>query len=279
MPISLTNFVQQINPDADLTSMLDALHLNPPSVRDTQKSPHYSEKYTSNMSRENTQNLHVMQVLTEMQMAEITFRARTPMQKPLRFWKELPNSEKKQAINYAISHASQFAYTKTGNCSSRSAFAAMHLYHAIGKQAGISVCLISSATHDQFTVMIGTADKQWFVYDPLTNPELLFEHAEYTSEILKYFSPVQTPKHPLKLKITPATYSAYLAKNPEINDYLQQAFSTLKPKVVLSNLNYQYSLAGKNLVAPAQYAQVTSDAIAALQELELPEHEPKITLV
>lgn len=147
----------------------------------------------------------------------------------------------------------------------------MRLYEAIGKQEGVTVVLQSSPSHDQFVVMLCDKNKQWFVYDPLTNPELLFPHQDYQSDILSLFPRVQAPKSHLKLKITEAVYSRYAQKSSQIQDYLKEAFRTFDTSNALKNRGYRASLIQRNLVPENQYLSITSCAITALRELSEPE--------
>lgn len=85
-------------------------------------------------------------------------------------------------------HAAMFKFFNVGDCSFRCSLAALELRRTLPKEIFIS--MRSNAGKDQFYLMLGNSQLGYFVYDPLTNPTLLFHHTTYAQDVLAKFHDV-----------------------------------------------------------------------------------------
>lgn len=97
---------------------------------------------------------------------------------------------------------------------------------------------MSAPTIDHFVVYLGNNDKGWKVYDPLTNPTLIFDLDEYRREILPSFKPLARPKDKVEVVIKAPLVTLFLEKAVQALSILQ---SELKPSCQLM-LSSDYSL-------------------------------------
>lgn len=91
-----------------------------------------------------------------------------------------------------------FKHTHHGNCAHRSCFSAIEL-EKILQGSAISVTLISDHTRDHFFIELSLPGSTKLIYDPLTNPELLFTEETHQEEILPLFKQVTQTALPFKL--------------------------------------------------------------------------------
>ena len=138
------------------------------------------------------------------------------------FWGSLPTTEIEARKRHVFVKGGGFYLTGCGNCSGRATDAAMKLYHVL-KDTEVKVILYSAPSIDQFIVYLKTPDKRWHVYDPLTNPELLFSVAEYKEEIIPLFTKVPHPAREIKLTIDRDLYDSYLFFCPRLKKCLTDA--------------------------------------------------------
>ena len=117
--------------------------------------------------------------------------------------------EKAQAHLFLVKKAILFSITEIGNCSDRAAYASLILFNAL-KETGIKVALQSLETKDQFYVCLGSKETGWKIYDPLTNPSIVFDVAEYQEKMLGYFPLYAAKKSPYKLVINQKVYGQYI---------------------------------------------------------------------
>ena len=116
------------------------------------------------------------------------------------FWQpSLDNKGKSQEL-YLFHRAMIFKHTHHGNCAHRSCFSAIEL-EKILQGSAISVTLISDPTRDHFFIELSLPDSTTPIYDPLTNPELLFEAETHQEKILPLFKPVTRTALPFELTI------------------------------------------------------------------------------
>ncbi len=78
-----------------------------------------------------------------------------------------------------------------GNCANRACYAAIKLFDLF-KQTTWKISLVSNSKKDHFVLYLHDSSKQgkerkYYVYDPLTNPKVLFEFEDYIKLILPLF--------------------------------------------------------------------------------------------
>ena len=177
------------------------------------------------------------------------------------FWGSLPTTVNEAIKRHVFVKGGGFYITGLGNCSDRVADAAMKLYHSL-KDTDVKVILYSAPSIDQFIVYLKTPDKTWHVYDPVTNPELLFSLDEYKKEIIPLFDKVPHPAREVKLTIDNDLYVSYLFFCPRLKTCLTAAF-TQPWQNALVDPSYAFSakIAG---ISGKQLPSLTKDAYEAL---------------
>lgn len=125
--------------------------------------------------------------------------------------------------------AAQFKLLGIGACSFRAAHAALTLVNIFSEQVAeknIKVFMLSSPKKDQFVVTLTIKDmsdpktSHEFIYDPLTNPSLIFTRQEY-AKVLAKFPDVPRPTNAYKQQITTALVERFTRIYPQLrNTYL-----------------------------------------------------------
>ncbi len=203
MPLFLRDFIstQLRTPHtayAVIDSLMAKMYQTPPNVHDTATSEHYSPKYKELIAHPeyNLRHNNAMQGQLEYILFNKPPRFSSHTQK-ISFCKQnLLPAELKVFMQAFI-----FEISDLGNCSHRSAYAALKL-HEIFQDTPIEVFVKSAEHIDQHVVCLGNKTMGYLVYDPLTNPELLFAHEEYSKTILTMFSVHQRPKLPTQVRVT-----------------------------------------------------------------------------
>jgi hypothetical protein len=264
MPILLSDFMQQHQPGASIAPMLEKMYRHPPTFKKTQKSPHFSPRYQA-IFNESDALTQVMTILCEKEMLPLLSSSALIVpslhQKHVTFWKSLAADKTEATKRYIFGIGSNFNLLGLGNCAPRATYAAMQL-HPLLKDTGIQIKLVSLTSVDQFIVYLKTPDKLWYVYDPLTNPELLFTPDEYKSAIMPLFTKVPSPAAQVDLTITPALCEHFRIHCDKIEPFLTKAFQ--KPwQDTLQDGWYRMSLSRAKLPLDQQ-EQITKEAHQAI---------------
>lgn len=196
-----------------LEKLLNKMFLHSPSNLDTQSSPYFSKTYKDEQNIHTHENSLLMTWIMEKIFHPVSLTS-TNQQARQSFWGEIATPETPSQILYAIYCALAFAHTGLGNCAKRAAYAALELHKTL-TNTGLQIKLQSWTEIDHFTVHIGNNEKGWKIYDPLTNPELIFDLNEYEQEIKPLFKRVLQPKLPVELIINErirAQFNFQLAK-------------------------------------------------------------------
>lgn len=220
-PLSLTDFVQQ---NADATAMdshlsaanqlIEQFHRGFPPHHDVfPKSEHTSARYTE--KRENALLTGVYFALVQGALIRLEVVDENGDFINKLFGYDI-NTQGDEHKIYLFAHASMYKITSAGSCSYRASYAALCLYE-IFANTPIKVVLHSYLpTRDQFVVMLGNKEMGWFVYDPLTNPELVFDSEQYKKSVLTTFRRPKTSAKPFQLTITKELSANFNARWPLI---------------------------------------------------------------
>jgi hypothetical protein len=180
--IKLVDYVGKHGGDVAHTVSLveNLLRSMPPSVVEPSKSDCYHDVYRSKQAQ-----LELAKVI-----ALIFGREREMTKRSSRYHllpRGLTGRELDQARfkSYLHKQALSFAVYQVGNCSHRSCFSAINLAKAL-TSTNVRVTVFSFAARDQYVVLL-TDKVSTLIYDPLTNPEAVYQEDFYKKNILKFF--------------------------------------------------------------------------------------------
>jgi hypothetical protein len=150
-----------------------------------------------------------------------------------------------------------------GNCSFRASYAAIELAKIFfGMSVGIEVKVRSYPEIDQFIVRIGSDEQGWKIYDPLTNPELIFDIEEYDRDIIPLFKSLNTPKRPYEFTITRSQINKFELLTKKMLYLLQSESDNLSIEALKTDTDYLSFLQLSEISDPT--FQKTNDAIQNL---------------
>lgn len=118
-------------------------------------------------------------------------------------------SQQVSEIICLLERSLQFSILNQGNCSHRAAFAAIYLVDAL--DSSVKIRYHSFPEKDQFVLILTTPEKECFIYDPLTNPDLLFKQTYYHQKVLPSFSNASHLFRQLSLVVTPQMAKTFYA--------------------------------------------------------------------
>jgi hypothetical protein len=179
--LSLTEYVKAHAGNLFLAhSLVDKfLSGNPPQNSSSSKAVHdYHDCYLSKKSKEKL--LSAAAAILERER-ELSRRSGKYISLPV----GVSEAEEKQLVshNYLQKKSLFYAYYGLGNCSHRASFSAIYLAKSL-EGTGVKVALFSFIERDQFVVLL-TDTARTLIYDPLTNPEKLYESEYYKKHILE----------------------------------------------------------------------------------------------
>ena len=152
-------------------------------------------------------------------------------------------------------------------------YAALVLAKILSKN-GVEVKLTSEPKRDQYIVLIGNKLNGYYVYDPLTNPALLFEYDDYKKEIMPTFSLVDRPFRSYDLTITEELAQEFAERWITIKEELVKLLSEFRSDVneLLHDFNFINSLTKYGVPqnqmpdAVARSLRMLNDKLASLKE-------------
>lgn len=172
-----------------------------------------------------------------------------------------------QMKTFWFERAATFELCPYGSCAWRASYAAVKVARVF-QNTSLKIFLKSAETKDQFTVVLGNKARGWFVYDPLTNPDVFFPVELYNKKIIGTFSDRRAGARQFSLQITPELVDEYTAVCPRIKKlYLSYCDST--PVTVERLKNDPAFIGGFRLsrVEPKQYDTVCEKAIKIFNEV------------
>ncbi len=229
-----------------------------PTCLDTQKSKYYSEQYRQNHEQQH-ETTQIMNWLVEKMTYPIS-QMSLDVSTGLSFWGWTPHNVSEAKTIYLLRHALHFKTLGLGNCAYRAAYAAIELAKVFfSTHAGIEVRLRSYPEIDQFVVIVGNTSSGWTVYDPLTNPDLVFDLAEYDERIKPCFQVVGSPKQAFELTIDRGHIKQYQALVQKMLYFIQTEADKLCAQSLRQDSHYRWFLQEKGITDPT--GQKTKQAI------------------
>jgi hypothetical protein len=213
----------------------------PPANLDTKESIHYSDTYREKIEG-NEEKMKLMSCIVEKIFYPITLTRKT-IPSCLDFWgaENLPTDYSQSQRLYVVQKAAVFSYTDIGNCANRASYAGIELFE-IFKNTNVQIQVVSYSEIDHFVLKIGNASDGWKIYDPLTNPQLLFEEDEYNREIKSLFKHVPSPKQPINFTIDLKSIALFNFQLRKITNFVLRERQKTTIEALKKDLNYHQSL-------------------------------------
>lgn len=175
-----------------------------------------------------------------------------------------------QHVHHLFERAAFYQISGLGACSFRAAFASLELKRAFKDNDKVKIYYESTPSRDHFTVMMGvpfdnnSAKTIWYVYDPLTNPEIIFPIEMFIKEILPTFEEVQHDKRASKveLMITDELVQEYDICYPKIEAEIKSLWDKEPPTVTSLQSD-------ANFIASMRYLRVNPDEKQLTAAIEL----------
>lgn len=177
------------------------------------------------------------------------------------------NADKETALKaFLFDRAATFQFCPYGTCAWRACYAGLKLIRVF-QNSNLQVFVEAAKIKDHFTVMLGSKVTGWFVYDPLTNPDVVFPVDLYNKEIIPTFSDRRSTAERFSLKITPALAEAYENAWPRIQKlYLETCRAAkLDPKKLVRDP--AFSCLRLDKVPSEQHLELCKKAIAIFDEI------------
>lgn len=241
MPITLSTFIQENHGTASADSIIEKLGIFSPNAQETYTSDFYFAKYRAMIESETYDLHHNKMMLCCLEAIILTkapfFYSHT---QPVTFFGQslLP------AEIAVFLKAFIFDISNYGNCAHRAGYAAIQLFN-IFKSTDVKILVQSAKLADQFVVYLGNKTMGWYVYDPLTNPELVFTHDEYIQSILPMF-PKDTDslrkRIPVSFKITEESCLKYQKMSETLVTQLHAELDRFDSRALLSTPAMIFSL-------------------------------------
>jgi len=239
MPISLREFVTTHHGVDNTDALVKKMSTTPPNVNDKQASAFYYDGYKK-LSTEDGYDLTKNKILNC--ILEYIILNKAPGFASLTQAHSFFGQPVLLPELVVFLKAFIFDISDLGNCSHRSGYASLKL-HEMFKNTPIRVVNKSADKVDQYVVLIGNKTTGWFVYDPLTNPELIFTHEEYAKTILTLFTETASAKGlPVCVTITPSLNAKYTAIATALLGMLPADIDGLTATTLLSNPNIRFSI-------------------------------------
>lgn len=245
MPISITELLPQQNTsDATviLNDLIQKMSICPPANLSTQHSEYFYDRYRQQLAgiQYTPEKIKLIKVQVEIALLPMTQQLFPPLTVMDLF--ATPMSEKLQRsvsqTRYLLSKALGFACTGVGNCSDRSAYAAIKLFE-IFKSTDVKVSLVSVPSVDHFIVYIGNKERGWHIYDPLTNPTIAFTFDEYKAQVLPLFEPLSRPKDKFEMVLKLPILTLFSEKEEQASLLIRGSIISNTPEKLMNDRHYQ----------------------------------------
>lgn len=213
------------------------LNQNPPSADFPADCPHFSTHY-QNLLQDPKQKLILQSAywLTRFYTAPLLSQS-YDLSTQFRFWGHIaPNKDAAQR-QLLILNSLIFQFTHLGNSHTRASYSALRLFEVL-QNSDLKFYVKSIKAHNHIVVYI-KHHQNWYIYDPMLNPDLIFSIKEYRQSVIKNL-PVNEEKTPeIQQRIQQTTYFASLEKSHLFRDYLQEHIKKENPGHVLANPYYR----------------------------------------
>lgn len=245
MPIPITELLPEQNTyeaTVILNDLIQKMSICPPANLSTQHSEYFYDHYRQQLagSQYTPEKIKLIKAQVEIALLTMTQQLFPPLTVIDLF--ATPMSEKQQRsisqTRYLLSKALGFACTNVGNCSDRSAYAAVKLFE-IFKSTDVKVSLVSVPSVDQFIVYIGNKEKGWHIYDPLTNPTIAFTFDEYKAQVLPLFETLSRPKDKFEMVLKLPLLTLFSEKEVQASHLIRDSIISNTPEKLMNDRNYR----------------------------------------
>ena len=288
MPILIQDFINTkldaitLEPDVltqrrtQLAGFLNKMLSFAPSCLATQSSEYYSNVYRQQIDKK--EKITIMTCIVEKIFHPISLTQET-IRSCCSFWniRTQPTVLEQQRL-FLVQNAAVFAHTNLGNCAKRASYAAIELFEIL-MGTGSELQLTSYPEIDHFVLRIGNAAEGWNIYDPLTNPELLFNEDEFTIEIKPLFPRVPIPKNPVNFSVDAPTIALFDFQLRKIATFVAQESQNATLRSLKQDVNICYSLLSHDIDDPRfEKLEAAYDAVCCVIGWENPSSETNIPL-
>jgi hypothetical protein len=179
----------------------------------------------------------------------------------LKLYGNIPTDKASNMQILLFSRAAFYQFSHMGSCSYRSSYAALQLFKIL-QGTSLNVALQSAPSVDQFTVLLGNKKEGYYVYDPLTNPLMVFDREFYIKNILSTFPKAAYTATAMNLTITKELSETYDSHFSVIKDEFEKLLISTEQnaRVLLQNPSFVITLA-KNKIERDQMQSHTETAI------------------
>lgn len=253
--LAFVDFVRNCGGDVELAEKTPSCFYNSPSITYFPTSPHRRKEFTKSPLNEAVTSIfqHVIFPICY----DNPFRTEELSEA---FGFNLFADKNAALKSFWFSRASAFQFCPYGSCAWRASFAATKLAK-IFQNTDMNVFLNSAKTKDQFTVVVGSKTRGWFVYDALTNPDKIFPIELYNQEIVGTFSDRKAGAESYSLKITSELVTEYEAAWPRIQKLYKQYVAKTKLTVKSLKKDHAFVATLQKEVKEHQFNKVCQEAI------------------
>ncbi|MAR83923.1 MAG: hypothetical protein CMF55_03930 [Legionellales bacterium] len=224
-----------------IKNLIDTLHLSHPSRLETKDSGYFSQKYNASMTDSEALLTNRMTIAISEKLFDPISPTSLDRERTLfwpnfseQFWQPSLDMKGKSKELYLFHKAMTFKHTHHGNCAHRSCFSAIEL-EKILRGSAITVTVKSDHTRDHFFIELSLPDSTTLIYDPLTNPELLFDAETHQEKILPLIQPVTQTALPFELTINERHIRQYELILKRSENFLDSQKSQLSVERIISN--------------------------------------------
>lgn len=173
----------------------------------------------------------------------------------------IPTDKESNMQILLFSRAAFYQFSQTGSCSYRASYAALQLFKMM-QGTSLNVALQSAPSVDHFTILIGNKKEGYYVYDPLTNPLMVFDREFYIKNILSTFPKAAYQAAAMNMVITQRLSDTYDKQFPLIKDEFEKLLKSSEKNsgVILKDPAFSFTLM-KNKIQLDEMQLYTEQAI------------------
>ena len=237
MPVLLRDFINTHQGKNGVDSLIEKMRQQPPLAEDTQASKYYYDKYKELAAAPSFDRTHqvTMKLLLEYLLYSVA-----PIFKLGQTSSFFQQNLLLEQVTVFL-QAFLFDLTSMGNCANRSTYAAFKL-HDLFENTDLKIIIKSAKDKDQYVVYLGNKSMGWFIYDPLTNPELVFTFKEYIDDILPLIPLKSRPTMPLSVPVNPTLCKQYEFVANKLQRHLNTSVDDMQLSELRGNVNIVTSM-------------------------------------
>ncbi len=250
-----------------VNNLINTLHASHPSHLETRKSNFFSEAYESLIKDPDELSINRMTIAISEQLFNAIYPSAFNSEGMLfwpkfstDFWQSSHNMKEKSMELYLFHRAMIFKHIHHGNCAHRSCFSAIELQKILLGSA-ISVTVKSDCTRDHFYIVLSLPGSTTLIYDPLTNPELLFDENTHQENILSLFKAVTNPAPPFSLTITERHLRQYEFILKKSETFLNSQKSKLSVQRIIND-PFFYQMRHKEKKSVKEFNELVATALS-----------------